>query len=48
MQRGVIRAQGASDDPALHRVLVEVFDGAVRIERFGARWVALPQVDGDR
>ena len=48
MQRGGIRAQGASDDPALHRVLVDVFDGAVRIERCGARWVALPQVDDDR
>jgi iron complex transport system ATP-binding protein len=45
MQRGEIRAHAARDDPQLHAALIEVFDGAIRIERFGARWIAIPHVD---
>ena len=45
MQQGEIRAHGAHDDPHLHAALIDVFDGAIRIERFGARWIAIPDVD---
>ena len=44
MQAGRIRAEGASHDPALHRVLVEVFDGAIRIVPFESRWIAIAQL----
>lgn len=45
MQQGRIRVHGPRDDPQLHAALVDVFDGAIRIERFGARWIAIPHVD---
>lgn len=45
MQQGRIRVHGPRDDPRLHAALVDVFDGAIRIERFGARWIAIPHVD---
>jgi iron complex transport system ATP-binding protein len=41
---GAVRAVGTCDDPAVQAALVEVFDGAIRIERVGAQWVALPQL----
>ena len=41
MQAGRIRAEAAHNDPALHRVLVDVFDGAIRIVKFESRWIAL-------
>ena len=41
---GAVRAVGPCDDPAVHAALVEVFGGAIRIERVGAQWVALPQL----
>jgi iron complex transport system ATP-binding protein len=44
MQRGRVRAQGTRDDPQLHAALREVFDDAIRIERFGSRWIAIPHV----
>ncbi len=44
MQAGRIRAEGSRDDPALHRALVDVFDGAIRIERLGRRWIAVPDM----
>ncbi|HMO47640.1 MAG TPA: ABC transporter ATP-binding protein [Rubrivivax sp.] len=44
MRAGRIVASGAHDDPALHAALVEVFDHAVRIERAGARHIALPRL----
>lgn len=44
---GQVRAAGARDDPKVHAALVEVFGGAVRIERIGSRWVALPHLDGE-
>ncbi|MEX8517147.1 MAG: ABC transporter ATP-binding protein [Leptothrix sp. (in: b-proteobacteria)] len=42
---GQVRAAGSRDDPKVHAALVEVFGGAVRIERIGERWVALPHLD---
>lgn len=45
MQRGQIRTQGGRDDPAVHASLVEVFGGAIRIERSGTQWVSVPQLD---
>ena len=45
MRQGRICAQGARDDPRLHAALSEVFDDAIRIERFGTRWIAIPHVE---
>lgn len=45
MQQGEIRAQGSRDDPRLHAVLIDVFDGAIRIERLGTHWIAIPHID---
>lgn len=45
MQAGSIRAEGRADDPAVHDVLAAVFDHALRIERFGHRYMALPNLD---
>ena len=44
MARGRIEAFGAHDDPQVHAALVRVFGGAVRIERFGDRYIALPDL----
>ncbi|MEO6897999.1 MAG: ABC transporter ATP-binding protein, partial [Caldimonas sp.] len=44
MESGRIRADGASDDPDLHRALVEVFGGAIRIARFDDHWIVIPQL----
>lgn len=45
MQAGRIRAEGAVDDPAVHEALSAVFDHAIRIERFGGRFMALPNLE---
>ena len=45
MERGRIRASGASDDPDLHRELVDVFGEAIRVASFEGRWVVIPNVD---
>lgn len=45
MRAGRVVAAGAHDDPALHAALVALFDGAIRIERVGARFVAVPRLD---
>ncbi|MEP7298464.1 MAG: ABC transporter ATP-binding protein [Burkholderiales bacterium] len=45
MDRGRITAIGARDDPALHAAFADVFGGAIRIERIGQRWVAVPQLE---
>ncbi|MBS0446279.1 MAG: ABC transporter ATP-binding protein [Proteobacteria bacterium] len=45
MLAGRVHAEGSRDDPALHRALVDVFGGAIRVERFGGRWLALPDLD---
>jgi iron complex transport system ATP-binding protein len=44
LEAGAVRAVGGCDDPAVQRVLVEVFGGAIRIEHVGGQWVALPQL----
>jgi iron complex transport system ATP-binding protein len=41
---GRVRAQGPRDDPAVHAALAEVFHHAIRIERLGAHWVAVPEL----
>ena len=45
MAEGRVRASGSSDDPALQRALIEVFAGAIRIERFEQRWIVTPRLD---
>ena len=45
LRAGAVQAAGAYDDPALHAALVSTFDGAVRIDRRGARPVALPHLE---
>jgi iron complex transport system ATP-binding protein len=45
MQAGRIRAEGGRDDAALHTALVDVFAGAIRIVRLGARWLAIPHLE---
>ncbi len=48
LDAGRVRADGAPGDAAVQAALVEVFGGAIAIERIeaagGARWVALPLV----
>jgi iron complex transport system ATP-binding protein len=44
LDAGRVRAVGASDDPQVHRQLVDAFGGTVRIVRFDARWVVVPQL----
>jgi iron complex transport system ATP-binding protein len=45
LEHGRVRAEGPTDDPGLHRALVDTFGGAIRIERVGGRWVAVPHLD---
>jgi iron complex transport system ATP-binding protein len=45
MDRGRIRAEGTRDDLALHAAFVDVFGGAIRIERVGNRWITVPQLE---
>jgi iron complex transport system ATP-binding protein len=45
MDGGRIRAEGSCDDQALHAALVDVFQGAIRIERFESRWIAIPHLE---
>jgi len=45
MADGRVRAEGPSADPALHEALRDVFGGAIRVERLGARFVAIPDVE---
>ena len=44
LRGGHIVAGGAHDDPALHAALCQTFENAVRIERAGGRYVALPRL----
>ena len=46
MDQGRLCGEGSHDDPALHAVLIDVFDGAIGIERFGSRWIAVPCMEG--
>jgi iron complex transport system ATP-binding protein len=45
LAQGQVRAAGRRDDPTVHAALIEVFGGALRIERIGTRWVALPDLE---
>jgi len=45
LDRGRVRAQGATDDPTLHAALVDAFQGAIRIERAGRQWIAVPHLE---
>lgn len=47
MAAGRVHAAGASDDPAVHAALTEVFRGAVRIVSVDGRWMALPDLSAD-
>lgn len=44
LQAGEVRIEGRRDDPHLHRALIEVFDGAVRIESIDGRTIVVPNV----
>jgi iron complex transport system ATP-binding protein len=44
MRAGRVVASGTHDDPALHAALCEVFEQAVRIQRVGERYIALPNL----
>ena len=45
MERGRVRAQGPSDDVEIHRELIEVFGGAIRVRRFEERWIVVPHLE---
>ena len=45
LERGRVRAEGAYDDPRLHAALVDVFDGAIRIETVRGRPLVVPDLD---
>ena len=45
MERGRVRHEGAADDPVSHAALTEVFGGAIRIEKLGTRWIAVPHLE---
>ncbi len=44
LKAGRVHAEGAHDDPALHRALVAAFEGAIRIDTREGRAVALPDL----
>ncbi|ACB34927.1 ABC transporter-related protein [Leptothrix cholodnii SP-6] len=44
LAQGRVRAQGRSDDPAVHAELEAVFGGAIRILSVDGRWVAVPHL----
>ncbi len=44
LKGGRVQAEGAHDDPALHRALVAAFEGAIRIEARDGRAIALPDL----
>jgi iron complex transport system ATP-binding protein len=45
LDRGRVRSDGPTDDAGVHAALVEAFEGAIRIERMGARWIAYPHLE---
>jgi iron complex transport system ATP-binding protein len=45
LDRGRLCAVGQSNEPALHDALIGVFGGAIRIERVGARWVPVANLE---
>jgi iron complex transport system ATP-binding protein len=46
MAAGRVRAEGTPADAHVRATLVAVFDGAIRIERLGGRWLAVPELEG--
>ena len=42
---GRLRAEGVPGDPDLHAALVDVFGGALRIERLGERWIPVAELE---
>ncbi|MGZ5234936.1 MAG: ABC transporter ATP-binding protein [Caldimonas sp.] len=44
MDRGRIRAEGSPGDLELHRELIAVFGGAIRVERFEEGWIVIPHL----
>jgi iron complex transport system ATP-binding protein len=44
MEAGRVVAQGAHDDAVLHTALCEVFEHAIRIQRVGERFIAVPNL----
>jgi len=45
MDGGGVRASGQSDDPDVHRQLIDVFAGAIRIVRFDGHWIVMPELE---
>ncbi len=45
LDRGRVCAVGRSDEPVLHAALIDVFGGAIRIERVGARWLPVANLE---
>ena len=45
MREGTVVADAPSADPAMHRALERVFDGALEVRAAGGHWVALPRTD---
>jgi iron complex transport system ATP-binding protein len=45
MCSGRIHAEGERDDAVVHRALVDVFAGAIRIVRLGSRWLAIAHLE---
>jgi iron complex transport system ATP-binding protein len=45
LDRGRLCAVGRCDEPDLHVALIDVFGGAIRIERVGARWVPVANLE---
>ena len=45
MNRGCICAEGSRHDPALHKALVDVFAGAIRIRSIDSHWLAMAHLE---
>lgn len=45
LEGGRLRGEGSPDEPALRATLIEVFGGAIRVERLSSRWIAIPHLD---
>ena len=45
LAEGRVRAEGVPGNPELHAALVDVFGGALRIERLGERWITVAELE---
>ena len=45
LAEGRVRAEGVPGSPELHAALVDVFGGALRIERLGERWITVAELE---